>query len=190
MNWWVIISNIVFLYIILLFITPRGYYWYMPSWVPVYPKNEDEIPIVVRARNTITPELIAFHKRTDPSVIFAFSDFLQERGIEYPLKKLQDHIISWNVVLPVYFLKWIHNRKRVYQYMPGINLTSHTAATPAYPAGHAYQAYTLAKILSKEYPQYRSEFIKLAEKCDYVRVAAGLHYPSDGEYSRWLVGTI
>jgi hypothetical protein len=190
MNWLMGISSIILIYLFLLVITPKGYYSYMPSWLAVYPKNKNEIPIVIQARESITPELIQFHKRTDPSVIFAFYDFLKQRGIQYPLKQLQDHVISWNVVLPVYLLKWLHNRRRVYQYVPGINLPTKTAFTPAYPAGHAYQAYTLAKILSKEYPQYRSEFIKLAEKCDYVRIAAGLHYPSDGEYSRWLVGDI
>lgn len=176
------------IYLLLLLLTPEGYYQWVPSWVPTYPNNEKELENVIQARRTITPELIEFHKRTDPSVMFAFSDFLREKGIQYSLIRLQDIITSWNVVIPLHILKFIHNRKRVYQYIPGINLPTNTAYTPAYPAGHAYQAYTLAKILGKEYPEYQTDFIRIAKKCDYVRVAAGLHYPSDGQYSRWLVG--
>ena len=188
MKWYKWVVGMLTVYLLLLFITPEGYYTFIPSWVPTYPNNLHEIPYVIHARKNITPELIRFHKRTDPSVIFAFYDFLKERGIHYSLEKLQRHITAWNVILPIYFLKFLHNRKRVYQYLPGINLKSDTANTPAYPAGHAYQAYTLAKILGKEYPEYTDDFIKLAEKCDYVRVASGLHYPSDGQYSRSLVG--
>lgn len=188
MKWYEWIIGMLTVYLLLLFITPEGYHRFIPSWVPTYPSNLQEIPYVIHARKNITPELINFHKRTDPSVIFAFYDFLKEHGIDYSPRKLQEFIVSCNVTLPIYFLKLLHNRKRVYQYLPGINLKSDTANTPAYPAGHAYQAYTLAKILSKEYPQYKSDLIKLAEKCDYIRIAAGLHYPSDGIYSRSLVG--
>lgn len=169
-------------------ITPNGYYYGVPSWVPTYPNNQEELTEVMEARKSITPDLIRFHERTDPSVALAFYDFFGEKNINYSLNKLQDYITSWSVIIPIHFLKFVHNRKRSYQYIPGINLPTKTAFTPSYPAGHAYQAYTLAKILGKEYPRYETELIKLAEKCDYVRVAAGLHYPSDGIYSRWLVG--
>jgi len=185
MIWYLI--YIVLLYILLLVITPSGYYHGVPSWIPTYPNNQEELTKVIEARKGISQDLIQFHKRTDPSVIFAFYDFFKEKGINYSLKRLQDYAIAWNVVIPVHFLKFIHNRKRAYQYIPGLNLPTRTGYTPSYPAGHAYQAYTLAKILGKEYPQYKTELVKLAEKCDYVRVAAGLHYPSDGQYSRWLV---
>lgn len=186
MIWYLI--YIVLLYILLLVITPTGYYYGVPSWVPTYPNNKEELTKVVEARKGISQELVRFHKRTDPSVIFAFYDFFKEKGIHYSLQKIQDYILSWNVIIPIHILKFIHNRKRSYQYIPDINLPTDTGYTPSYPSGHAYQAYTLAKILGKEYPQYQIELIKLAEKCDYVRVAAGLHYPSDGQYSRWLVG--
>lgn len=186
MIWYII--YIVLLYILLLIITPSGYYYGVPSWIPTYPNNQEELTKVIEARKGISQELVRFHKRTDPSVSFAFYDFFKQRNINYPLQKLQNYIIMWDVIIPIHVLKFIHNRKRPYQYIPGINLPTKTAYTPSYPAGHAYQAYTLAKILGREYPQYRSELIKLAEKCDYVRTKAGLHYPSDGEYSRWLVG--
>jgi acid phosphatase (class A) len=66
-------------------------------------------------------------------------------------------------------------------------LHSKTAATPAYPAGHAFQAYYAAKILSEWEPQRKKEWMKIADDVANVRIIAGLHYPSDSEFSRQLV---
>ena len=41
--------------------------------------------------------------------------------------------------------------------------------------------------LSEKYPEKKKLFEKIAKKCDLCRVQAGLHYPSDGEYSKKLV---
>ena len=62
-----------------------------------------------------------------------------------------------------------------------------TAQTPAYPAGHAFQAYYLAKILSKKYPERKHIFDHIAEQCNLSRIKAGLHYPSDGEFAKKIV---
>jgi len=62
-----------------------------------------------------------------------------------------------------------------------------TVQTPAYPAGHAYQAYLVAKKLSLKYPRKKRLFYNIALRCDICRVKAGLHYPSDGIFSRKLV---
>lgn len=180
----------VVLYIILLIVTPHGYYTYLPSFIPTYPNNMSDLEAVVESRRNITPELMQFHKRTDKSVIFGFYDYFQSQGINVSLKELQDISNAPNVIMTIYLLKLIHNRRRPYQYVPGLNLVSHTAATPSYPAGHAYQAFELAKHFGNKYPDHKERLVKLAEKCDYVRVAAGLHYPTDGKYSRWLVGDI
>ena len=62
-----------------------------------------------------------------------------------------------------------------------------TAQTPAFPAGHTFQAYYLSKYLSKKYPKKKEIFENIAKECDLTRVKAGLHYPSDGEFSKKLV---
>ncbi len=86
------------------------------------------------------------------------------------------------------FLKYFYNRARPHQIDPSIKpLTSTTAHTPSYPAGHAFQAYYLAKQLTKKYPHRKHEFDKIAQQCDDVRVIAGLHYPSDGEFAKKIV---
>jgi hypothetical protein len=66
-------------------------------------------------------------------------------------------------------------------------LKSVSANTPAYPAGHAFQAYYLAKKLGKSYPELQPQLDAIAERCNSVRIKAGLHYPSDGQFSKQLV---
>ena len=63
-------------------------------------------------------------------------------------------------------------------------LPSKTADTPAFPAGHAFQAYYLVKILGKKYPHIKSELDNIAYDCDLTRIKDGIHYPSDGEFSK------
>jgi hypothetical protein len=66
-------------------------------------------------------------------------------------------------------------------------LYSTTANTPAYPSGHAFQAYYSAKLLSKWEPEKKKEWGAIAEKCANIRIIAGLHYPSDRDFARRLV---
>ena len=88
----------------------------------------------------------------------------------------------------IYLFKYIINRRRPWQITKEIKpINIDTAKTPAYPAGHAYQAYLLYKILSKKYPNLEKKFKEIAYKCDDCRIKAGLHYPSDGVFSRKLV---
>ena len=88
----------------------------------------------------------------------------------------------------ILFFKYIINRRRPYQLNPNLNVINiDTAQTPSYPAGHAYQAQLLAKILSTRYPEKKDMLYEIARKCDDCRIKAGLHYPSDGEFSRKLV---
>ena len=102
------------------------------------------------------------------------------------LEELNSYYIKQNYI--ILFFKYLINRQRCWnlnKLIKPINID--TAKTPSYPAGHAYQAYLLSKILSKKYPEKRELFEKIAYKCDECRVLAGLHYPSDGVFSRKLV---
>ena len=44
----------------------------------------------------------------------------------------------------------------------------------------------LASHLSKKYPEKKELFDSIAAKCDECRVKAGIHYKSDGEFSKRL----
>ena len=90
----------------------------------------------------------------------------------------------------LFFFEGIINRARPQQINRKLDvLASKTASTPSYPSGHAFQAYYLAQVLSSRYPEKAEMFSKIAEDCALARVYAGLHYPSDNEFSKTLVET-
>ena len=158
----------------------KGYYAFYPT-IPVYPNNKDEAKQVEKYIESRTQKDIDFFYKTNKSVVFAFKPYVKESLEELSQIELsQDYII--------FAFKYLINRARpeqVYRTIKPIN--SDTAQTPSYPAGHAYQAHLIAKVLSKRYPNKKQMFEKIAEECNITRVKAGLHYPSDGIFSKRLV---
>ena len=186
--------NHIIIYIIILLIQGKRYIWFLPT-IPFYPNNEKEIQKVIAKVNFRTFNNIEFFKLTDPSVAYAFEPIVEES-----VKDLQNIFLNIRVSSTINFLKYFYNRARPHQIDPSIKpLTSTTAttattatttsttSTPSYPAGHAFQAYYLAKQLTKKYPHRKHEFDQIAKQCDDVRVIAGLHYPSDGEFAKKIV---
>lgn len=172
------------LYICLLYFSPQRYNVYIPSF-RVYPNNEEEAKIVEQETKTITYFDIAFFKKTDPSISYAFHAIMPQ----YSIGELDHTITQINPI--ILFLKYTINRARPKQVNPSIQtLDSTTAHTPSYPAGHALQAYYLANVLGKKHPHRKNELLALAKKCDEVRVKAGLHYPSDGRCSKRIADFI
>ena len=124
---------------------------------------------------------IDFFKLTDPSISHAFKEY----GSIKNLNKIIHQFWIISLILP---LKTIINRARPYQINKKIKyLKSKTGNTPSLPAGHAFQAYYLAYILSKKYPNDKKKLNNIAKKCDIVRVKAGIHYPSDGKLAKDMV---
>jgi hypothetical protein len=186
--------NHIIIYILILLIQGKRYIWFLPT-IPFYPNNEKEIQKVIAKVNFRTFSNIEFFKLTDPSVAYAFEPIVEES-----VNDLQNIFLSIRVSSTINLLKYFYNRARPHQIDPSIKpLTSTTAttattatttsttSTPSYPAGHAFQAYYLAKQLTKKYPHRKHEFDQIAKQCDDVRVIAGLHYPSDGEFAKKIV---
>jgi hypothetical protein len=170
---------IVFIYIYqVLFV--KKYFKYLPT-IPIYSDNKEELEAVKNKIKNRTKEDIRIFKLTDRSVSELFALYVKES-----VKELD--IITLIPIVIINFLKTIINRARPYHIDKKIDyLKSKTDKTPAYPAGHAFQAYYLAKILTKRYPNLKELFQILALKCVHVREAAGIHYPSDGIFAKQLV---
>ena len=170
----------IFFYLVILFITPNGYYTFLPV-LNIYPPNTKEVNLVIDAVKNRNTDDIAFFQKTDDSVSHAFVD-----EVDMEIADLNTILMS---LTPVIILaKGAINRARPYQIDPSIDiLDSKTGFTPSYPAGHAFGAYYLAKMLKKKYPEKAIVFDTIAKKCDDVRVKAGIHYPSDGEFAKKLV---
>lgn len=163
--------------------SPR-YIWYLPSFPFLYPNSKKEAFDVAIFQKRHLNDLKTYFELTDKSIAYAFQGVIPEKRVE----DLQYEITKWTTIVPILFFKYIINRPRPWQVFREIKpLPSLTDKTPSYPAGHAYQAYYLAKKYAKEYPELKEKLFSIAEKCDTSRVAAGIHYPSDGQFSRYLV---
>lgn len=183
-----IILLIFFIYFIFISMQPVRFYIWYPT-IQAYPNNSKEIKIMIRDYiGKRTPENIKFFKLTDKSPLEAFREKISNEQFQ-KLKK----IINSSVVLDqIMFYKKLYNRARPFQVAPNnVNaLDSKTANTPAYPSGHAFQAYYAAKLLSKWEPARKKEWEDIAERCANIRIIAGLHYPSDRDFARRLVDNL
>lgn len=163
------------------------YYSWLPTHSHTYPDNEKEILLVEQAVLHRTSADVFFHQKTDRSVSPAFLDILETHSkTGHTLKSLDREIVAH--VPTILMHKLWHNRSRPWHVNPLLDrLDSESANNPSYPSGHAYQAWVLYHVLSKKYPELEPVLYQTAERCMKIRVIAGLHFPSDGEYAKRLV---
>lgn len=177
-----ILFYVFLIYLILIIISPIRYIYLLPT-LCIYPDSEKEVLIVEKEINLRNQHDILFFQFTDRSVSPAFASI-----VPLSIQEIDNMIKQIDVAFIILFFKYLINRPRPKQIKPSLNvLTSISANTPAYPAGHAFQAYYLAKKLGKNYPELQIQLDSIAERCNSVRIKAGLHYPSDGEFSKQLV---
>ena len=174
---------IIFIVLIISNLFLKKYYSFLPT-IPIYPNNEMEAREVKKYIDSRTSEDIKFFYKTNKSVSAAFLPHVKEN-----INELNALIHEPNYIILGF--KYLINRARPNQIDNTIKpIDISTAQTPAYPAGHAFQAYYLAKKLSKKYPHLTKTFNQIANECDITRVKAGLHYPSDGKFARYLVNNL
>ena len=119
----------------------KGYIAFLPT-IPVYPNNKEEVELVKQHIKTRKQEDIDFFHLTNVSVVPAFLPHVEEK--EDGLKKM---VLNFKVSSIIKMNKYLINRARPAQVCGCIKpIDTSTAETPAYPAGHAFQAYLLCKI--------------------------------------------
>ena len=65
-----------------------------------------------------------------------------------------------------------------------------TAGTPSYPSGHTMAAYFAAYVASYAKPELRNKLMKRAEMVARSRIYEGVHFPSDNQFSIFLVENV
>ena len=191
---------ILITYIIVLLVQPTRYYWWYPSFnltIPgvgtAFPDSRSEIKTVISEYiMKRMPSDVAFFRITDMNPAAAFTTVI--RPEEMSVVEMDQIMTSSRVMFITKMLKWTYNRGRPAQIAPelineknGTLLHSDSAATPAYPSGHAVQAYYLAKILARKFPAKTQAVMEIATKCANIRIMAGHHYPSDRDFGWWVV---
>lgn len=187
-------------YIIVLLVQPTRYYWWYPSFnisIPgigkAFPDSRIEVELVMSEYiMKRMPSDVAFFRMTDMNPAAPFINVIKPD--EMTLEDMDKIMTSSRVMFVTKMLKWKYNRARPAQIAPelineknGTLLHSESAATPAYPSGHAVQAYYLAKILARRFPAKTHAVMEIATKCANIRIMAGHHYPSDRDFGWWVV---
>jgi len=123
-----------------------------------------------------------------PSPLEAFRGKLTDEQF----RRLKKKVKSPAIIGKIMYYKRLYNRARPVQEAPKIvdALNSTTADTPAFPSGHAFQAYYAAKLLSQWEPTRKKEWDDIAERVANIRIIAGLHYPSDRDFAKRLVNKL
>lgn len=172
---------IIIILIYLISIYPR-YIWFLPS-LPFYPNNSLESQLVYQMTQQRGQDMESFFYLTDKSVSYAFMPYTSKS-----LNELNNLILQPKIIFILLFFKYFINRARPWQVDTRIKkLSSTTDKTPAFPAGHAFQAYYLYHILSRANPELKDLYYNIAMNCDECRIKAGIHYPSDGQFARKIV---
>ena len=193
-----VILLIIYL-IVLLFNNKRYYIWYpsintyMLGYGIPYPDNSIEIQTILNDYIfKKTQKDIDFFFFSDISIVPAFQTIIPET--QFKKKDIQKMLFSIKISKQIYIYKRIYNRARPQQVAPnliniekGTLLPSKTAFTPAYPSGHAFQSYYLARMLSIRFPDKKEKLIQMARRISDIRIIAGLHFPSDRDFAWWLV---
>lgn len=177
--------KIVLLYLLMVSLSITRYIYWLPT-LPIYPLNCCEDKLVEDRMLKRTKSDYDLFQYTDKSVSSIFSHV-----VPHTISELDAMIQQPHVVYTILFFKYTINRARPYQSNSKIKpLYSSTSNTPAFPAGHAFQAYYLAHVLGRKYPNLKTRLDTIAKRCDDVRVAAGIHYPSDGAFAHSLVNIV
>ena len=178
-NYYIIIFVLLISIVIYLYTLPR-YISFLPT-LPIYPDSNQEAIVVKNITQNRDPDLIRLFYKTDDSVADAFTDMLQ-------VDKATIESVMYHVNYLTLFFKYTINRPRPVQIDKTIDvLFSRTGNTPAYPSGHSCQAFYIAKYYSRIYPEKKAILYTIAEQCGQSRIQAGIHYPSDHKFSKWLV---
>jgi len=187
-------------YIIVLLVQPTRYYWWYPTFNltisgfgKMYPDSKTEINTVITEYiMKRMPSDVAFFRLTDMNPATAFTTVIKPE--EMSVAEMDRIMTGTRVIFITKMIKWFYNRARPAHIAPevinesnGTLLRSDSAATPAYPSGHAVQTYYLAKVLSRKFPAKTHALMEVATKCANIRIMAGHHYPSDRDFGWWVV---
>tara|TARA_B100001778_G_scaffold334979_1_gene350174 strand:- start:15730 stop:16428 length:699 start_codon:yes stop_codon:yes gene_type:complete len=149
-------------------------------------KTTRELSAISKATVNRTAKEVELVIKVDKDPNALFIDFLEKKNLRFPKAKF---LTFYDFLEPyIYGLKYHFNRARPEQLAPyhNINLKimyTDSHHTPSYPSGHTMYAELAARILSDQYPQYKSEFVEISKICGLARVLQGVHFPSDNDAS-------
>ena len=165
-----------------------------------FPKNtskatREELNILVDNIQTLqaSPDHLQRYRSYD-SLVKTYGDVILKENLGEKAAELVDNIFDDTLPL-ILKLKFYFQRPRPYQLGLAYKLklfpySSNNSDSPSYPSGHTIQSALISYVLGNHFPEKFDYFQNLAKDIEYSRVYLGLHYPSDNDYSLYIVETI
>ena len=153
-----------------------------------------ELIYLSKLTSNLTERQVELIRMVDEDPNNLFMPILKIHGLKFPKEKFDEFYNS--TLDPVIIqLKYKFLRPRPYQLAEKmgikINITeTDTHHTPAYPSGHTAYAAFSAAMLSTMYPDYTSDFYRIANLAGEARMLQGVHYPSDNDASMVVASAI
>jgi hypothetical protein len=161
-----------------------------------YPGQEEskkEIEILIeaqkRAKDPNAPGYIPvqFIKDVEKNHYGVWHRWLTSQGATTSLKGVKAYMDSTDKIL--FKLKYHFQRTRPSQFaflnkMPFYPILNSDADSPAYPSGHALDAYKIGYAIGEKFPDLKVSANEFSKKTADTRIVGGVHYPSDHEFSK------
>ena len=160
----------------------------MNQWMEMTPPDQhelrEEFSNLMKVSQNLSDEDKKFIQLAEDDLIKLFHDFLLANQKEDTYAEM--YAVTFEMDPITFGLKYHWNYPRPLQlaFYYGVPLypeLASNACSPSYPSGHAIDAYTLAFIYGKKYPELAEELLKLADKITYTRQQGGVHYFFDAE---------
>lgn len=152
-----------------------------------------EITDLITLRRNNSKSVFDFSLEADADLDALFFDEFTDMNMNVPLEYI--NAVLKDISPLIIALKIHYNRPRPYQiayYTKQRLFPNETISgnSPAYPSGHAAQAWFLCLAVALKYPDKKNQLVKLAEKVAYTRLYLGVHYPSDNNLGKKIATEI
>ncbi len=165
-----------------------------------YPKNDseatkqelNEVVSALKDLDTINPTLLRRYISYDRALIPYIDNILKAEEVD-EMQLMRS--IQRDIAPLIIKLKFKFQRPRPYQLANYYKLSlfpmkSTSALTPAYPSGHTIQAIVILTIVGNKHPKLYQSCKRLWEDVAFSRIALGVHYPSDNDFSQEVANKI
>jgi hypothetical protein len=170
------------------------------KWTSSLPPNQDseevksDLQNLILMGNSLTEEEKEFVKDSENDMLGIFEKFLKLNGVD-SIKKEDLESITDELDPITFILKYQFNYPRPLQLalvhdIPLYPEQPTNACSPAYPSGHSIDAFVIAGLIAKKYPQLADDVSKLSERVSMTRNLGGIHFTFDSSFGKEIAEDI
>ena len=170
------------------------------KWTSNLPPNQDseevkrDLQNLVLLGNSLTEEQKEFIQDSENDMLGVYEKFLKLNGVD-SIEKEDLESITDELDPITFILKYQFNYPRPLQLALVHEISLYpeqptNACSPAYPSGHSIDAFVIAGLIAKKYPQLADDVSKLSERISMTRNQGGIHFNFDSQFGKEIAEDI